>query len=101
MNTHIRLTSVAAAVMTALYGAQPARAAASEELGLEEVVVTATRHSANAQDIPLSITAITGATLEAAGITSIAELAHSMAGVNVTDKGPFGGVNGSTLIIRG
>src|ERR1700690_1625002 len=24
-----------------------------------------------------------------------------MAGVNVTDKGPFGGVNGSTLIIRG
>src|SRR5450755_491480 len=101
MNTRIRLTSVAAAVMTALYGAQPARTAASEELGLEEVVVTATRHSANAQDIPLSITAITGATLEAAGITSIAELAHSMAGVNVTDKGPFGGVHGSTLIIRG
>jgi hypothetical protein len=24
-----------------------------------------------------------------------------MAGVNFTDKGPFGGVNGSTLIIRG
>ncbi len=101
MNTHIRLTSVAAAVMSALYGAHPARAVASDEMALEEVVVTATRHSANAQDIPLSITAITGTTLEAAGITSIAELAHSMAGVNVTDKGPFGGVNGSTLIIRG
>ncbi len=101
MNTHIRLTSVAAAVMSVLYGAQPARAAASDEMVLEEVVVTATRHSANAQDIPLSITAITGASLEAAGITNISELAHSMAGVNVTDKGPFGGVNGSTLIIRG
>jgi iron complex outermembrane receptor protein len=98
MNTHIRLTSVAAAVMTALYGGQ---AGASEEFALEEVVVTATRHSANAQDIPLSITAITGGTLEAAGITDISELAHSMAGINVTDKGPFGGVNGSTVIIRG
>src|SRR5208282_1206703 len=30
-----------------------------------------------------------------------ASLARSLAGINVTDKGPFGGVNGSTLIIRG
>ncbi len=90
-------TSVAAAVMTALYGAP----AVGDEAGLEEVIVTATRHAANAQDIPLSITAITGSALEQAGITDLTQLAHSMAGVNATDKGPFGGVNGSTLIIRG
>jgi len=54
-----------------------------------------------AQDLPISITAVTGAALDQAGIQDIAGLAHSMAGVNFTDKGPFGGVNGSTLIIRG
>ena len=96
--TMYRHTSVAAAVVAVLHGVA---ASAADDLTLEEVVVTATRHAANAQDIPLSITAITGVALEAAGIGDLSELAHSMAGVNVTDKGPFGGVNGSTLIIRG
>src|SRR6202008_4254379 len=50
---------------------------------------------------PISITAVSGATLDQAGIVDIAGLGHSMAGVNYTDKGPFGGVNGADLIIRG
>jgi iron complex outermembrane recepter protein len=93
---------VTAAVLTAIYGSS-ARAddAATQEAGLQEVVVTATRRAVSAQDLPISITAVTGASLEQGGIKDLSELAHSMAGVNVTDKGPFGGVNGSTLIIRG
>jgi outer membrane receptor protein involved in Fe transport len=95
---------VTAAVLTALYGA-PAHAADAAEnsdgSSLEEVTVSATRRVTTVQDIPLSITAVTGATLEKAGIEDIAGLAHSMAGVNFTDKGPFGGINGATLIIRG
>ncbi len=83
--------------MTALYGAP----AGADENGLQEVVVTATRRAVSAQDLPISITAVTGAALDEAGIEDIAGLAHSIAGVNFTDKGPFGGVNGSTLIIRG
>lgn len=63
--------------------------------------MTATRRSMSAQDVPISITAVTGAALEQAGIQDIAGLAHSVAGVNYTDKGPYGGVTGSTLIIRG
>ena len=90
-------TSVTAAVMTVLYGSP---VVADNDL-LQEVVVTATRRAVSAQDIPISITAITGVSLENAGIEDISALARSMAGVNVTDKGPFGGVNGSTLIIRG
>ncbi|MGA2190124.1 MAG: TonB-dependent receptor [Steroidobacteraceae bacterium] len=90
-------TSLTAAVMTALYGAP----AGAEDTGLQEVVVTATRRAVSAQDLPISITAVTGAALDEAGIEDIAGLAHSIAGVNFTDKGPFGGVNGSTLIIRG
>jgi iron complex outermembrane recepter protein len=105
-----KLTPVAAAVIAALYGAPVLATEASgasatdgmmEGEGLQEVVVTATRRQASAQDIPISITALSGAQLEKAGIEDIGDLAHSVAGVNYTDKGPFGGVNGANLIIRG
>jgi len=92
-----KVTTLTAAVLTALYGAP----SVADDNALEEVVVTATRRAVSAQDLPIAITAVTGASLDQAGISDIAGLAHSMAGVNFTDKGPFGGVNGSTLIIRG
>jgi outer membrane receptor protein involved in Fe transport len=98
------VSSLTAAVMTALYGARAFgmdATAATDDSALQEVVVTASRRAVSAQDLPISITAVTGAALDQAGIQDIAGLAHSMAGVNFTDKGPFGGVNGSTLIIRG
>ena len=97
-------STLTAAVMAALYGTRAfgvEAVAGNDENALQEVVVTATRRAVSAQDLPISITAVTGAALEQAGIQDIAGLAHSMAGVNFTDKGPFGGVNGSTLIIRG
>lgn len=113
--------SVAAAVAAALYAsaaaadgrtgavADPttatrvadAAATTVADRGVTEVVVTATRREESAQDVPLSITAISADSLEEAGIQDIADVAHSMAGVNYTDKGPFGGVNGANLIIRG
>ena len=102
-STYLKATSVTAAVLTALYGA-PAYADADADSdigGISEVTVTATRRVTTAQDIPLSITAVSGATLEKEGIQDVAGLAHTMAGVNFTDKGPFSGVNGSNLIIRG
>jgi iron complex outermembrane recepter protein len=100
------VTSVTAAVLTALYGAPAAAApapasAASDDSALQEVVVTASRRAVSAQDLPISITAVSGEMLAQAGIQDMAGLAHSMAGVNYTDRGPFGGVNGSTLIMRG
>ena len=94
-----QMTSLTAAVLAAIYGTNAY--ADDTEVSLQEVVVTATRHAVQAQDLPISITAVTGTELEESGIEDIAALAHSMAGVNYTDKGPFGGVNGSTLIIRG
>jgi len=89
------------AVVSALYGVQVAVADEANTGALQEVVVTATRHAQTAQDVPISITAVTGATLEQAGITDKVDLGHFLAGLNVTDKGAFGGVNGSSLIIRG
>ncbi len=107
-----RMTSLTAAVLTALYGApciadDGAGAAtaqnepAAQTSGLQEVMVTATRRTVNAQDLPISITAISGDQLQAQGIEDMANLAQSVAGVNFTNKGAFDGVNGSTLIIRG
>lgn len=92
-----KMTSVTIGVLAALYGGP----SFADSDTLQEVIVTATRRSESAQNIPASITAITGATLEQAGIADKVDLAHSLAGINVTDKGPFGGVNGSSLIIRG
>jgi iron complex outermembrane receptor protein len=93
----VGVTSVTMAVFTALYG----EASMADDDALQEVVVTASRRAMSAQDLPISITAVTGASLDQAGIADIAGLAHSMAGVNFTDKGPFAGVSGSSLIIRG
>jgi iron complex outermembrane recepter protein len=106
------VSSLTAAVLSALYGgssvatttatASTAEAtASSEDSALQEVVVTASRRAVSAQELPISITAVSGDSLAKAGIEDMAGLAHSMAGVNYTDKGPFGGINGSTLIMRG
>ena len=90
-------SSLTAAVLSALYGSP----ASADDLALQEITVTATRRALSAQDVPISITAVSGAALERAGIQDIAGLARSLAGVDYTDKGPYGGTTGSTLIIRG
>src|ERR1700728_1292790 len=104
---YVAVTAVTAAVLTALYGAPVYAATAAADTAdtdtssLEEVVVTASRRAVSAQDLPISITAVSGDALDKAHIEDIAGLANSMAGINYVDRGPFGGVNGSNLIIRG
>jgi iron complex outermembrane receptor protein len=99
-------TSLTAAVLTALYG--PCAVADNSNspddtggLTLSEVTVTATRRAVSAQDLPISITAVTGEELEQAGIEDVGALAHSMAGIDFIDKGPLSGISGANLIIRG
>lgn len=95
-------SSLTVAILTALYGAPSHADSSSEDTAvLQEVIVTATRRAVSAQDLPISITAVSGATLEQAGIEDMSGLARSMAGVSYADKGPFSGVSGSNLIIRG
>jgi iron complex outermembrane receptor protein len=103
-------SAVTAAVLTALYSARALAATDSSSTTptndsnasvLQEVTVTATRRAAAAQDLPMSITAISGSQLEQAGIQDVAQLAQSVAGIDFTDKGPFSGIAGANLIIRG
>ena len=73
MKTTNTPASITAAVLTALYGtAAYADDAGVQEAGLQEVLVTATRRAVSAQDLPISITAVTGASLEQAGIQETA-----------------------------
>ncbi len=96
-NQKLRWGPIAAAVYAALHGGF---ASADDNNTLQEIIVTATRRATSAQDLPISISAVSGAALDAAGINDMSGLARSMAGVNFTDKGPFT-LNGASLIIRG
>ena len=72
----------------------------SQEQALEEVVVTATGHKQNIQDVPYNISAVSGEALQAAGITDFYELAKAVPGLAMSDTGPRGGL-ASNLVIRG
>jgi Outer membrane receptor proteins, mostly Fe transport len=67
----VRLVSSAALIFaTALAGSVQAQ----ESAALEEVVVTAQKRAENVQDVPISVSAFSGETLEAAGVQDIRDL---------------------------
>ena len=64
----------------------------------DDVVVTATRVEVPLQQVPLSISALTGADLEQQGIGNLTELARWMPGFTVVDQGARGS---NVIIARG
>ena len=52
--------------------------------GVQDIIVTATRRSANLQTVPLSVTAIQGNTLTAQGVKSVADLPRLVPGLSIT-----------------
>ncbi len=60
-----------AAFAVANLGAQAVHA---QETGLADIIVTAQKSAQNVQDIPLSVTAVTGDTLQSKGIATVQEL---------------------------
>ena len=90
--------------------ARAADAAASDTSSmLEEVVVTAQKRSENIMSVPISITAVSGATLEALEIKDINDIARIAPGVSLLPGGPGGGgasgaaqsTGETTVVIRG
>ena len=82
----------------ALFNVAPA--VAQENIGLEEVVVTAQRREQNLQDVPVSVTAFTGATLEQRNIKNAVEYLTITPGVSFTEDGQTGS-RGMGISIRG
>lgn len=66
-------------------------------VGIPEVVVTARKEKELLQNVPMSVTAISGETLQESGAVSLADIGREVAGLNVVDVGP--GQN--ELVIRG
>jgi iron complex outermembrane recepter protein len=80
---------------------QPAtNANANGSAGLEEIVVTARYRAESLQNTPIAITALTGADLEARGITDVTGLTESTPSTTLLKEGSTGG-NTLVAYIRG
>jgi iron complex outermembrane receptor protein len=58
-------------------------------LGLAEIVVTAQRRSESLQDVPIAVTAVSGARLEAVGIQTVADLDELTPGLSTPDNNGY------------
>ena len=72
-------------------------AASADTMGIEEVVVTATRRAENIQDVPITIQAMSGETLEKLNVTSLNELLKYTPNVTYSGNGPGSG----NIFVRG
>jgi iron complex outermembrane receptor protein len=97
--TAIRFNSISWASLLACVGvamslpvaAAPAPAPAavsSSDGGLEEITVTAEKYKSTIQDTPISLSAVSGEQLDAAGITSVEALTREVPGLSVRSAGP-------------
>jgi iron complex outermembrane recepter protein len=79
-----------ASVLLIIQGAPRAAAseAASEDSGLEEITVTAEKFNSTIQNTPISISALSGEQLAAAGLTRIQDIAHEIPGLSMRSAGP-------------
>jgi iron complex outermembrane recepter protein len=77
--------------------------AGDQSITLDEIVVTARRREESLQDVPVSITAISGAQLEQQGLTSVQDLRTVAPGVNISgqnrDDAEFF-VRGTSLLVQ-
>ena len=92
---HLRGSRIAvAAAVAGLCAAGAARAAdestaTTEQAGaLQEVVVTAEKRESTVQKTPISLTAISGADLQAQGLTDLVAVAQQVPGVSFKTSGP-------------
>ncbi len=69
----------------------------AQEMQLEEVVVTALKRSSSLQDTPISISALTGDTLDKLGANSFIDYVNHVPGLTIVDEGP----GFRRLVIRG
>ena len=88
------------AVLSILLGSTIISAPAAQAAGSDDantIIVTAQKRTQNAQEIPVSIAALSGEQIERQGIASLQELGNSVAGVNIAAINP----GAMQLTIRG
>ena len=90
------LLAGASALVMSLIGTNTALAEDSKPAVIEEVIVTATKRAESVQDIPQSITAVSGKDLADRGIENYEDLTRTVPGVIAT-----GGSNFNKFVVRG
>jgi outer membrane receptor protein involved in Fe transport len=95
------ITFLAAAICAALRASAAGDPSADSGSTLEAVTVTAQRRSESIQEVPLSVTAISGETLEKFGEVSFVDYAHNIPNLSFGTGSDFGVTNGRTITIRG
>lgn len=90
------LATVSLALLTP--GAALAQTDPADDVGVEEVVVTAQKRAENVQDVPISVTAFSARTLEAAGVQDVRDLRRVTANLNLSTSGQ---VTNTRVQIRG
>jgi iron complex outermembrane receptor protein len=92
--TPFQISTLSAAIASTLFSGY----VASQDILLEEVIVTATRRAQSLQDIPINITALSEDTILRDRITDLTDIARVVPGMTVIDQGPR---SASTLTVRG
>jgi iron complex outermembrane receptor protein len=90
-------TMVGAVGTVSAQDAQPA----SPNVGLEEVVVTATRREESIRDVPISISAFSQVQMDVQGMRGVDDVARLAPGILFTRSSGFGSDLGNTISIRG
>ena len=103
----IRRSAIAIAIFAALAAQGEACAQAQPEseekksATMETITVTAQGRSQDIQAVPYNISAVSGDTIEQAGVRDTAELMRSVSGVGVIDSGPRNSSVVNSVRIRG
>ncbi|MGH6911280.1 MAG: TonB-dependent receptor, partial [Phenylobacterium sp.] len=89
---------LAGTALTLALSAHPALAADANAVELETLIVTATKRAENIQDVPMSVSAVSGDYIEKAGVTNATDLARFIPSVAITQSNNN---RNTTLYVRG
>ena len=92
-----KISSAVAAIIAAQSQYVLAQERADENVGLEEVVVSAQRRNENIQDVPITIQALTGDTIDNLKVSTLDEFLKYLPNVQTGGLGPSQG----NISIRG
>jgi iron complex outermembrane receptor protein len=96
--TGVTLSCVGIAALVSQPAIGQTAVSSSDDSGLAEIIVTATRREERLQDVPMSITALSGAELQHRGATDISDIIANTPGLTNPSQGL--GIN-NNLIMRG
>ena len=77
-NSFLKLSSLALAIATVSSGAYSAQ--------LEEIIVTAQKRAESLQDVPISMTAVSGKKISEAGMNSFADLSTYVPNLSISEN---------------